>query len=189
MSVRVSMKVIGLDKVRRHIGKDAVQKAIDDSLNEVLRGALKIERTAKKLAPVAFGDLRASITHTGLILVAKRVLGVIVGTAKRTAKFLEFGTGPEGAKSVSIIPKSGLEYMQATGYQWGGHGGWVPEDAITAWMKRKGIELEFLGVIQRKIWEMGTKAQPFLFPAFEKHKGEIADDITRALRKVLEKGR
>lgn len=189
MSIRVSMKVIGLANVRKHIGKDAIAKAVEGSVNEVLRGALRIERTAKQLAPVAFGDLRASITHTGIILVARNVLGVIVGTAKRTAKFLEFGTGPEGAKSAGIIPKSGLEAMQAMGYQWGGHGGWVPEDAITAWMKRKGIELEFLGAIQRKIWEMGTKAQPFLFPALEKHKAAIAEDIEKVLRRVVGEGR
>lgn len=54
-------------------------------------------------------------------------------------------------------------------------GGNPPRDKIVAWAKRKGIaEPERAAYfIQRKIRKFGTPAQPFLFPAFERHRGSF----------------
>lgn len=184
---RVDFKLVGLANVRKHIGKEAVKRAVEDSVGEVLRGALKIEREAKKNAPVAFGDLRASLTH--IITVIGKAFVVLVGTNRKQAKFVEFGTGPRGAQSSGQLTKSALEYMKATGYQWGGHGGWPPDDAILPWMKRKGIDEQHKLAIQRKIFARGTISQPFLFPAFEEFRHEIGDDVEKVIKRAIGEGR
>lgn len=185
MKFRVTVNVA---QVRKRIGKQAALKASEATIAAMVRGALRVERTAKKNAPVAYGDLRASITHTGVLVLnaARRIYGILVGSKKRQAIFAEFGTGP--VASGARLTEDAKAFIREIGYVPGQHGGWPPDEAIEDWMKRKKIPLEAKFALQRAIFEHGTKAQPFLFPALESEKATIIKEVGNAVRQVVERG-
>lgn len=199
--ISITARASGAARLSRRKAREALSQALD----ELSRGAVLIEGRAKRRAPVDMGRLRTSITHTGLLPLGN-TLAVRVGTNVEYARFVEFGTGPAGRRSQ--LTDTAREAMAALGYQHGAHGGWPPLEAIVAWVKRKGIdaggnvgrgragkgqrrvpteeEAESLAfLIQRRIRGGGTKAQPFLFPAFEESRDEIVERMGQRLKVAL----
>ncbi|SFJ83214.1 HK97-gp10 family putative phage morphogenesis protein [Thermoflavimicrobium dichotomicum] len=81
---------------------------------------------------------------------------VIIGASAAYAPYVEYGTRPH----------------------------FPPPNALKGWAKRHGAEgAEFL--IARSISKKGTKAQPFLTPAFEDNKQNIKKLIARELGRRL----
>lgn len=75
--------------------------------------------------------------------------------------------------------------MAALGYKHGPGNFFPPIQAIELWAKRKNIDPELVFPIARAIGRRGIVAQPFLFPAFEKERPRIIEEVGRAVRKAL----
>lgn len=60
-----------------------------------------------------------------------------------------------------------------------------PQDVIKAWAERQGIENWF--VIWLSIGKKGTKARPFLRPAFYKYEKDTYVRVSKAIAKTLSK--
>lgn len=132
-------------------------------------GALRIESSAKEYAPVDMGALRSSI-KTGKF----GELGREVYTNLEYAPYVEFGT-----KSRVDVP-SGLE---SYALQFMGKKGTFDEllQNIQGWVRRKGLEPNLAYPIALKIAREGRKAQPYLFPAFERHRPRIIRNLKRVI--------
>ena len=120
------------------------------------RIGIRVEATAKHLAPVDTGTLRRSITNEARPFAAG--VRVLVGTAVPYAPDIELGRKP---------------------------GTMVPEGALLAWMKRKGIDPGAEYRIRLAIFRRGTRAQPFLRPALDQNRDAIVAEVRAVPRRVL----
>ena len=143
------------------------QQVVADMRGEAFRGAMRratalVTEQARRNAPVDTGRLRASITPE-LRVSGVNVLGV-VGTNVKYAAAVELGSKPH----------------------------WMPKAPLRQWVSRvlrkKGAELESVTfLIQRKIARKGTKAKPYLQPAFEANKARIVAIIGDAVAQIVSK--
>ena len=171
-------------------------KTIEDNLTkgvaeEISASTLKIERDAKRNAPVNFGTLRRSIHAESAI---SGLTGRVIVDASY-APYVEFGTG--GKVSVP----SGYEAfaLQFKGVKSGTYYDFLM--AIVEWIKRKGIrpndatysvkipmktirrtgtkaqkfdqDVRMAERIAYSILKKGIRPQPFLIPAYEEEKPKL----------------
>jgi HK97 gp10 family phage protein len=144
-----------------------VNQMIADMRGEAFRGAMRratalVTESAKRNAPVDTGRIRASITPE-LRVSGVNVLGV-VGTNVKYAAAVELGSKPH----------------------------WMPKAPLRQWvsrvLKKRGAELESVTyLIQRKIAMKGTKAKPYLQPAFDANKERIVAIIGDAVAQIVSK--
>jgi HK97 gp10 family phage protein len=155
-----------IDQVQQQLAtiRVAVREAIVRSLHE---SGLIVRARAVVKAPVSAGQLRASITHE----VDAAALTVTVGSTAMHAVYQETGTRP------------------GYGPNAGSGRGMPPEGSLLRWVMRtfgvgqkEGEGIEFL--VRRKIQREGTKPQPFLGPAWEESRGDIAAAFERNLASV-----
>lgn len=153
-------------------GIDAVKRALDsldtnlkkEVSNEVNASALKIQNTAKRLAPVNFGTLR-----NGIMLTRDSEYTFTVESRASYSPYIEFGTGGK-----VNVPANYADYaLQFKGAKGGKFADMIA--ALTLWVKRKGIgngknDKGLAFVIARSILQKGLRPQPFLIPAFEQEK-------------------
>lgn len=164
-------------------GLDAVQKALknlDTNLkkevsNEINASSLNIQRNAKRLAPVNFGQLRS-----GINLIKSGDLTFSVESAASYSPYVEFGTGGKVS-----VPADFTAYAKQFK---GGKGGKFKDmvDALTLWVKRKGIgngknDKGLAFVIARSILQKGLRPQPFLIPAYEEEKPKLIQRLKKLL--------
>ena len=90
MANNISFKIEGLDDLIKKIGKLPIEIE-KEVANEVNASALKIQRNAKRAAPVDMGTLRNSIQLES-IFKDKRIV-YTVGSHLKYAPYIEFGTG------------------------------------------------------------------------------------------------
>jgi HK97 gp10 family phage protein len=154
-----------------------VQQGIKD---EISASALKIQSSAKRLAPVNFGQLRNSI----YLKEQKVEKGYVftVGSNASYAPYVEFGTGGKVS-----IPK-GFEEL-ANGFK-GKKSGTFKDmvEALTLWVRRKGIgggnDKSIAYAIAISILRKGMQPQAFLIPAFEAEKPNLIQNILNVLKNV-----
>lgn len=178
-----ALNLSGLDSLTKKI------KTIQDDLTrgvaeEISASSFKIERDAKRNAPVNLGNLRNSIHAESAI---NGLTGKIIVNASYGA-YVEFGTG--GKVSIPI------GYEDFAG-QFKGRGNGTMEDfiaALTLWVKRKGLAGSYSVKTQRrvgsksiqsnqdeklarflaiKILKNGIRPQPYLIPAYEIEKPKL----------------
>jgi HK97 gp10 family phage protein len=164
-------------------GLDAVQKALknlDTNLkkevsNEINASALKIQSSAKRLAPVNFGQLRS-----GINLIKSGDLTFSVESTASYSPYVEFGTGGKVS-----VPADFTAYAKQFK---GGKGGKFKDmvDALTLWVKRKGIgngknDKGLAFVIARSILQKGLRPQPFLIPAYQEEKPKLIQRLKKLL--------
>lgn len=170
---------------------DLNSKIANDIAKEMSASTLKIEKDAKRLAPVNMGTLRQSIHAT-----SKDKLTHYVDVNASYAPYIEFGTG--GKVSVP----AGYEEYAATFK--GNKGGSLNDmiKALTLWVKRKGLAGTYSVKTQRrlggksvkasqdeklarflaiKILKNGIKPQPFLIPAYEAEKPKLIERLKKIL--------
>lgn len=158
---------------------------------EISASTLRIEKAAKRLAPVNMGTLRQSIHAT-----SKDKLTHYVEVGASYGAYVEFGTGGK----VSI--PAGYEDYAATFK--GSKGGSLDDmiKALTLWVKRKGLAGTYSPTTGRrqggtklklsqdeklarflaiKILRNGIRPQPFLIPAYEAEKPKLMDKIKKIL--------
>lgn len=160
--VSYEVEIKGLDEQIRRL--DRYPQIAGVELGIAMRQAVAmIEREAKIAAPVNTGQLRSSITSKIELMMGGEVTG-IVGTNVIYAPAVEFGARPH----------------------------FPPLQPLAYWVSRKlGIQgWEGIGVtimIARKIAARGTRAQPFLKPAFEKAKNDINKAFANAVERIVQK--
>ena len=96
---------------------------------------------------------RGPLRNSIAIKAVRDGLEVQVGTNSKYAKPVEFGSRPHTP----------------------------PIKEIQAWAKRKGLPPEAAGAIYWSITHHGTRAHPFLFPAFEEERPKFYTRLRRAL--------
>lgn len=164
-------------------GLDAVQKALsklDTNLkkevsNEINASALKIQSSAKRLAPVNFGQLR-----NGIALIRDNDLTFTVESKASYSAYVEFGTGGKVS-----VPADFTAYAQQFKGQKGGKFKDMV-DALTLWVRRKGIgngknDKGVAFVIARSILQKGLRPQPFLIPSYENEKPKLIQRLKKLL--------
>lgn len=175
MPLRLSIKS-NLKKFREQLEKypDQLRDAVVRGLES---GAAAIERAAKleltRNQSVAFGVLRASITHVVDPKTLRAVIGpglqnkataAATGDPRNYGFFVEFGRRPGRRPPVRVL---------------------------SLWVKRRLGEkdpddnrrLSFL--IARKIGKRGTQAEPFLGPAAEREGPNVLKRIEREMDKTI----
>lgn len=147
--------------------KQAQEKIVAAVKDELTAFGFDVERDAKNLVPVNEGYLRNSI---GFV---QEGLGVKITVGADYAAYLEFGTRGFAAAHLSTLPPDWQTF--AARFK-GGGGGTFDEllQRITLWVKQKGIEEEAAYPIAKKIQIKGIRAQPYLYPAIEKNRFELA---------------
>ncbi len=153
------MKVkVQLDRKTKKLVKTNIRKyedrARDAVFKEVVRTSKLIRKDAYDSAPIAFGSLRKGIVDD---YNKKAMLGTVESRAKYSI-YVEKGRPPGG------IP---------------------PIDSIKSWTKKKsGVPESAAYPIALKIAKEGTKPQPFMKPAFEKHSKKHFDRVKKALKNL-----
>lgn len=161
----MSIEVQGIEKLLKRVKN--MSKEIGDEANTSLKkDGFEIEKNAKINAPRNDGILSASI-HSDTV----SYLNVEVGSNLVYAPYVEFGT----KKKVEI--PAGLESYAS---KFRGKGGGSFDDllkSVSKWASQKGIPEQFHKIIAINIARDGVKAQPFLFPAYEKQKPKIVQNL------------
>lgn len=180
----------GIPRLEKKL-KDIENNLTVELAKELSASTLKIEKAAKRLAPVNMGTLRQSIHAT-----SKDKLTHYVEVGASYGAYVEFGTG--GKVSVP----TGYENYAATFK--GGKGGKLEDmiKALTLWVKRKGLAgtynpttgrrrggskikatqdeklARFLAI---KILRNGIRPQPYLIPAYEAEKPKLIEKIKKMI--------
>lgn len=135
-----------------------------DIMRDVKKATADIQAAAKLRCPTNDGELRGSIYAT-----VREQSGKIVGTVytnKKYAPYVEFGTGPKGAKNhAGISPDVHPTYAQSS---W-----WIHESQID---KKTAEQYQFFSIkTPEGIFYQcsGQRAQPFLYPAIKALEPEI----------------
>ena len=179
-------------------------KTIEDNLtkgvaNEISASTLKIERDAKRNAPVNLGTLRRSIHAESTI---NGLTGRVIVDASY-APYVEFGTGGR----VSVPNGYEAFAMQYKGVKSGTYYDFLL--AIAEWIRRKGIrpndatysvkipmksirrtgskaqkfdqDVRMAQRIAYSILKKGLRPQPFLIPAYEEEKLKLFNRLKKLL--------
>jgi HK97 gp10 family phage protein len=150
-------------------------KLKQDVGDEINASALKILTDAKRLAPVNFGQLRNQIALEPI-----NDLTYAVEAKASYSAYVEFGTGPQVS-----VPADFTSYAaQFKGQKGGKFKDFV--DALTLWVKRKGIgdgknDRGLAYVIARSILLKGMRPQPFLIPSYESEKPKLIQRLKKLL--------
>jgi len=182
--------ISGIPRLERRL-KEIEDSVSTDLANELSASSFTIEKKAKRNAPVNLGALRQSIHAT-----SKDKLTHYVEVGASYGAYVEFGTGGK----VSI--PAGYEEYAAT---FKNNKGGKLEDmiqALTLWVKRKGLAGTYSVKSQRrlggkavkasqdeklarflaiKILKNGIRAQAYLIPAFEEEKPKLIERLKKIL--------
>jgi HK97 gp10 family phage protein len=196
MADRITFSINGIDKLKERI--QAMDQKVKDALAMELRAsAMKIQRDAKRNAPVDMGTLRNSIYMD--YDYQNNKLTYTVGASASYAPYIEFGTGG----SVKVPPQYSNYALTFKGKS--KTGGTLDEFmlALMDWVKRKGItgtysvktqrrtgsrgsrmseDFDVAFAIMLKILKKGINPQPFLLPAYEAEKVNLVKKIKQAIK-------
>jgi len=208
MADSIHFSLTGVDSLIKKV--EALSEKVQDEIALSIReSALKIQKDAKRNAPVDMGTLRNSIFID--FDYQKNKLTYKVGASASYAPYIEFGTGG----SVKVDPQYANYALQFKGKRAGG--GTLDEFllALMDWVKRKGIagtyqaktydistrkaskitrkggksqqmreDFDVAFAIMLKILKKGINPQPFLLPAYDAEKVNLVKKIKNALNNV-----
>lgn len=208
MADNIHFSINGIDNLLKRVR--SLEESVKDSIAlEIRESALKIQRDAKRNAPVDIGSLRNSIYIDNDY--SKNKLTYKVGAGASYAPYIEFGTGG----SVKVDPKYAKYALQFKGKRSGG--GTLDEFmlALMDWVRRKGIagtyqaktydiktrkassivrkgnksqkmleDYDVAFIIMMKILKKGINPQPFLLPAYDAERPILINKIKTALKNV-----
>lgn len=155
---------------------DRAVSVVIEGINEYAQGRITAARDVmKKVAGDIETDAKNTATHYTRAM-AKSVKPVSEGPDR--IRIQAGGPGAPYAPFVELGTRSGRPSIEA----------------IEKWMKRKGIEPRIKSTrkkrpyydaavaIQKKIMRSGIPPQPFLFPAFFRHRNAFIDGVRDAIR-------
>lgn len=142
----IKIKVTGLDEAVKKMTQ--LPKIIQTEIkNELRASADEIKRSSQRDAPADQGGIRKSIS-----VITKSELEYSVVVQNNYAAYMEFGT-----KSKAQVPAELTEYAKS--FQGKGPStGISPIDALTAWVKRKGIAGTYSVKTRRRLGSAAVKA-------------------------------
>lgn len=123
----------------------------------IAKYALKLQGIARRTVKVDQGFTRASIITA---FIGNQDLSADIGSAQKTAPWIEFGTRPH----------------------------FPPPDALIPWVRRHGMPDSAAFAIARKIAQRGTPASPFLGPAFDEVAPQLVSESKILLGDAFKKG-
>ena len=196
MADRITFSINGIDKLKERL-KAMDQKVKDALAMELRESAMKIQKEAKRNAPVDMGTLRNSIYMD--YDYQKNKLTYSIGASASYAPYIEFGTGG----SVKVPAKYSSYALTFKGKS--ANAGSLDEFmlALMDWVKRKGItgtysvktqrrtgsrgsrmseDFDVAFAIMLKILKKGINPQPFLLPAYEAEKVNLVKKIKQAIK-------
>ena len=168
MATELDIEIEGLREVQ-----EKMEQVISDLhgppvLNAMRDATLKVERDAKRFAPVDTGRLRASIVPS--VALKDNVLEGVVGSNVKYAPYMEFGTGLHTERAM----------------MGGGGSHFPPSSALELWAKRHKLPNGF--VVARAIWRKGgLKPRRFLRQAFEQNEQYIRNLFDRTIQTIVER--
>ena len=198
MADSIHFNLTGVDNLIKRV-ETLSEKVKDEIALSIRESALKIQKDAKRNAPVDMGTLRNSIFLD--FDYQKNKLTYKVGASASYAPYIEFGTGG----SVKVSPEYANYALQFKGKRAGS--GTLDEFllALMDWVKRKGIsgtystktkkrtgnksnklgeDFDVAFAIMLKILKKGINPQPFLLPAYDAEKANLVKKIKNALDNV-----
>jgi len=151
----ITVEVLGKKEFEQYIETYTEEKVqgIKDVVNE---SGINVQAGSKKRAPVGVSGYLRSMIHLNM---QDAGLTAEVIAAAMYSEYIENGTGPAAGHK---------RYMP-------------PPGVLLDWMKKKGIPEDKEFMIRWKIYQKGTKPQPFMKPSWEEEK----PNFERNLRKVL----
>jgi HK97 gp10 family phage protein len=188
-----SFNLTGLDAFDKRL-KDLKSDVYKDTVAELSASTMRIEKDAKKQAPVNLGTLRQSI-HA----VSYAPLTHAVVSYASYAPYVEFGTGGK----VSVPPGYEDFALQYKGLPGGTYYDFLM--AIAEWVRRKGIkpneatyntttrrrsgtkaqkfdqDVRMAQAIAFSILKKGIRPQPFMIPAYEAEKPVLIERLKKIL--------
>ena len=147
----------------------------------VKKGAEHAQSAAKSLAPVNSGELHNSILVDVKKISSGKYEGIVY-TNLSYATYVEFGTGPVGAKNhEGTSPNVTPVY---TMHAWG-----IPADSVSpTTAARYGWKLStYKGKQYYAFPFYGQPAQPFMYPALKDNEEDIVEIIANELRAEVKK--
>jgi len=148
----ISVEVKGLKETQAEMERIVRDLNGPPFLQGMRDATMLVTASAKQLAPVDTGRLRASITPE-VRMMGNETVGV-VGSNVVYAPYVEFGTRPH----------------------------WAPFRAFEVWAKRHGLnEAEVWWAVGLK----GTKAHPYLVPAFEQNTDKIFQKLGECVGRIV----
>lgn len=171
---KVNVKIKGLDKVEKLLGKQGQQRLLREISEEMEVKAEEVRTKAVQKAPVDTGLVRAGIEVSG------KDLRWVIYTVAEYAGYVEFGT--KGKVSIPPEMKEEAEKFRSGRGSYGDF-----KQAIADWMRRKGIPEDALWPIMAKIMGQGIEPQPFMWPAFQEGTKGIEKDIDAVIQRYLDK--
>lgn len=176
--------------------KNKTKRLMDDIRDEISAFGEETVNDAKRLAPVDEGHLRNSIA--AVYSVGQKGFEVEIVVATDYAAYIEFGTKGFAQKYVATLP---TEWQQFAAKYKGGGGGSFDELVmrLTRWVRMKGIGATY-NVQTRKrdrigkqsakttmeadayaialhIVRHGVRQHPFLYPAVEKNRIKLLNNL------------
>jgi len=155
--VKYSLEVKGLEEVEVAID-DAIEEVRRQARGKLFKVAKRVERDAKKEAPVDVGLLRAKIVAEEEIApgITKWKIGVFDEEVCRYAYYVEMGTRPRDPKN----PRT-----------------WPPIGPLIEWARRHHMDERAAYAIRRAIIKRGTRPQPYLRPAMQGADRELENEL------------
>lgn len=173
---KFTLKVTGnkaVAKMLEDFGKEG-REIVED---EIVSTAHEMSSKAVNQAPSDTGTLR----NSAYVEFDKQAILAEVGFNSSYAAFMEFGT-----KSKVQVP-AGWEDI-ASEFRNQKFNNLVDfEEAITAWVRRNGIEESAVYPIMMKILRIGVEPQPFLYPAFISSTKDLMNNINKGLNGLSKK--
>lgn len=183
-----TLTIQGIDELKRVLDSagrldDKVYAPLHRAFNEATK---QMEAQAKENVTannsVASGQLRAGITSDVTITPAE-LTGVVSAVAKGAngynyAPAVEYGTSPHWPPLEPLVEWVRLKHL-AGSYSVKSH------RRLGGAVRRLDEDTQLARAIQRKIARRGTKARPFMEPAFESKKNDIARLIEKGIDQAV----
>lgn len=164
------MKIKGLNELQRDLNK--LEKDVATESKKILEQVVdRMIQDAKANAPRDLGRLIDSIDREN----RDNGWTVVFFVGAEYAFATEFGT----VTKVQVPDELKDVAMQFKGYKNGDFSEFL--DNIRAWAKRKGIEDSASYPIAMSILRKGINPQPYFYPAYLRHRGEIEELIKQKI--------
>lgn len=145
------------------------------------KGFEMLQQNLLKSKTVVQREMTTAISNSvkGIHLAAKN--NVAVGARGDLKRSIMYHVDEENLVGVVGLDAPGRQY--GIYVEKGTKPHWVPRAALERWASQRGIPV-FL--VQRAIARKGTKAQPFMMPAFTNNQAFVKRQFTTAHKKILE---
>lgn len=168
------MKIRGLHELQRDLNK--LEKEVATESKKILEQVVdRMIQDAKANAPRDLGRLIDSIDREN----KDNGWTVVFFVGAEYAFATEFGT----VTKVQVPDELKDVAMQFKGYKNGDFSEFL--DNIKAWAKRKGIEDSAAYPIAMSILRKGINPQPYFYPAYLRHRGEIEELIKQKIQQCV----